>query len=145
MNSPATARELMRLARAMLTLVCLAWGLIATTSNAQLSATWTLSAAPGPPSRGWVDMLYDPVAHKTVLFAGSGNYYYNDIWSYDAGLDQWTQIEPFVRPVIGFTPPCGRDEYAFEYDAFNALYWSFGGSGDCGYRARRPRRERRRR
>jgi PKD repeat protein len=43
---------------------------------------------------------------------------------------RWVEIEPYQRIVTSPSgPPCPRDEYALIYDAYNGLYWSFGGSG----------------
>jgi PKD repeat protein len=119
------------------------WALVAlialgtTAEAASLSATWTkrtptLTPAGQPGARGWVDMLYDPVEQRTVLFGGSGSFYFNDVLALSIPLNQWTQKEPSFWSVAAIKPPCARDEYAFEYDAYNDLYWIFGGSGyDC--------------
>jgi hypothetical protein len=100
------------------------------------TATWTRKADPpgfpdGPGGRGWVDITFDPVNSRTVLVAGSGGTYMNDVWWYDAAADRWTSVEPYVRcsSLTGFVPPTERDEYALEYDPVNQLYWMFGGSG----------------
>lgn len=102
----------------------------------RLTAAWAqkaqVSGEPiGPGGRGWVDLIYDPALHKTVLFGGSGGNYFNDIFQYNAATDAWTGIELFIdcNGISGFVPPTGRDEHVVEYDAYNNLYWVFGGSG----------------
>lgn len=98
-------------------------------------ATWSESIPNGPGSRGWVDLTYDPVARKAVLFAGSGGTYYNDIFHFDPGTKQWIAVEPWVRGCDRFVPPSARDEHSVEFDGHNRLYWSFGGSGfGCVFR-----------
>ncbi len=106
------------------------------------TATWTNSkvtstpaGAPGP--RGWIDLIYDPVAGRPALFGGSGNTYMNDVLQIDFAGGHWIEIEPLVLNVTSpYGPPCRRDEQAVSYDNFNRLYWSFGGSGfGCAYRA----------
>lgn len=100
----------------------------------ELSAVWTQKAYAGgfparPGGRTWVDTIYDPVNKRTVLFGGSGGTYLNDIYHYESTSDTWTLIEPHVPNCPGFAPPTQRDEHAVEYDSYNHLYWSFGGSG----------------
>ena len=107
-----------------------------TAHGASWTGTWTnrlLTSGPGP--KGWVDLIYDPVAARPVLFGGSGGSYTNDIWQMDFGGVRWVQVEPLVLNVLSpYGPPCPRDEHAVEYDSLNRLYWSFGGSGyACGY------------
>jgi PKD repeat protein len=115
--------------------------LVGTAEAANYPATWTQrfparTSANQPGGRAWVDMLYDPVIKETVLFAGSGSFYFNDVLSLSVPLNRWAQKEPFIKSPTGITPPCPRDEYAFEYDSFNDLYWSFGGTGyDCSTRS----------
>lgn len=101
-----------------------------------LTATWiqkrqASQTLGGPGAWGWVDFIYDPVLRKVVLFGGSGGDYRNDLWHYDTAADTWGRIEPFVScaGITGFVPPTGRDEHVVEYDDYNNLYWSFGGSG----------------
>lgn len=99
-----------------------------------LAVTWTQKSYTGgyparPGGRTWIDTIYDPVNKRTVLFGGSAGTYLNDIFHYDSTNDLWTQIEPHVPNCPGFMPPTQRDEHALEYDSYNHLYWSFGGSG----------------
>lgn len=84
----------------------------------------------GPGTRGWGDMVYDSVRERLVVVGGSSSTYLNDIFSYHASTDAWTQIEPVVDCDHTLKqPPTRRDEHSVEYDSFNDLYWSFGGSG----------------
>jgi Galactose oxidase, central domain len=101
-----------------------------------LSATWTqranvLGHPAGPSGRSWMKLTYDPVRKRTVLFAGSGSTYYNDIWLYDSVADKWQITEPFIDcpSMDRHFPPTKRDELVVDYDSFNDLYWAFGGSG----------------
>ncbi|NDP41169.1 MAG: PKD domain-containing protein [Aromatoleum sp.] len=105
------------------------------------TGVWTsrplaFTLAGGPGGRGWVDLIYDPAAGRPVLFGGSGDNYMNDILQIDLAGNRWVEIEPYTPNVTPSGPPCPRDEHAVEYDALNALYWSFGGSGfACSSRA----------
>jgi hypothetical protein len=129
----------MKLARQILGVLAILWlaGISIQASAApSLTATWTKKAeargmSTGPGGRGWVDLIYDPAIHKVVLFGGSGGDYYNDLWQYDSPADSWTRVEPFVNcsGITGFVPPTKRDEHVVEYDDYNRLYWTFGGSG----------------
>lgn len=84
----------------------------------------------GPASRSWSDMAYDSSRGEMVLFGGSSSNYLNDLWSYATLADQWTMLLPVVPcDHSKFFPPTQRDEHAFEYDPYNDLYWTFGGSG----------------
>ena len=121
----------------LLALVC---ALLVSHASAQVpsfTGAWTsrplaLTPAGLPDGRGWVDMIYDPVARMPVLFGGSGGLgYMNDIEAIDFGSGRWLEVEPYVPQPTPYGPPCGRDEYAFEFDAFNSLYWIFGGSLGC--------------
>ncbi len=110
-------------------------------AHAQWSGTWTWrpvakTPADSPGARGWVDLIFDPVAGRPVLFGGSGGTYRNDIVQMDLASLRWIGVEPQVDDVQSpYGPPCPRDEHAVEYDAFNAVYWIFGGSGyHCGSR-----------
>lgn len=110
-------------------------------ARADWSGTWTLrpvvkTASESPGARGWVDLIFDPVAGRPVLFGGSGGTYRNDILQIDLPGLRWVEIEPQVDNVQSADgPPCPRDEHAVEYDAINAVYWIFGGSGyTCGSR-----------
>ncbi|MBI2524427.1 MAG: hypothetical protein HYV93_00430, partial [Candidatus Rokubacteria bacterium] len=103
---------------------------------AQWTATWTAKGWPAsPPSgvgaRGWIDLVFDEVAGRSVLFGGSGELYMNDVWFYDGAADTWAELEPSVPcwALNDHVPPTPRDEHAVEYDSFNRLYWSVGGSG----------------
>src|SRR5688572_25397778 len=102
-------------------------------SYAQLSATWTQMNAPaGPSQRGWVDTIYDSTIGEHALFGGSGEFYFNDVWTYSLASNRWLQLEPNVN-ITGVSPPCRRDEHSVEFDARNRLYFSFGGTGfNCG-------------
>ena len=97
--------------------------------------TWTRMANLPFDGRGWIDITFDELNGRTVIFGGSGAQYRNDIWRYNAATDVWTNVEPDV-PCGGSSlfyerhaPPTPRDEHAVEYDSFNHLYWTFGGSG----------------
>lgn len=85
----------------------------------------------GPGAGGWMKITYDPVNQKTVVIGGSGSNYYNDVWWYDAGLDTWASVEPYVacKDIKGFTPPVERDEHVVDYDPEGRLYWMYGGTG----------------
>lgn len=84
----------------------------------------------GPASRSWSDMVYDSARGEMVIFGGSSSTYLNDLWSYETLADQWTMLLPVVEcDPTQFHPPTQRDEHAFEYDPYNDLYWTFGGSG----------------
>ena len=103
---------------------------------AALEAQWTqkagtLSLPDGPGGRGWINLFYDELNQKIGLFGGSGETYLNDIWHYDATVDKWIKIQPFVdcAQLTGFVPPSKRDEHTTVYDAHNHRYWTFGGSG----------------
>ncbi len=97
--------------------------------------TWTRMADSGFDPRGWVDITFDEANQRTVMFGGSGARYRNDIRVYDAATDTWTLVEPDVSCGTHnlfyelHAPPTPRDEHAVEYDSFNHLYWTFGGSG----------------
>ena len=96
------------------------------------SGTWTAKSLANPPGgRGWVDLIFDEVLGRSVLFGGSGSEYNNDIQQFNLVANTWTQAEPTVPcwAINWHVPPTPRDEHAVEYDSVQRLYWTFGGSG----------------
>lgn len=108
---------------------------VASAEAADFSGVWerqadVASRPAGPGPRGWADMTYDSTRGKPVVFAGSGSTYLNDIWVYETLSDVWTEVEPVVECDATLkVPPTQRDEPVFEYDPYNDLYWTFGGTG----------------
>jgi len=122
-------------------LVALVAAIAVGSAQADWSGIWTIrpvakTASDSPLPRAWVDLIYDPVAGRPVLVGGSGSTYRNDILQMDLPGLKWVEVEPQVANVQSpYGPPCPRDEHAVEYDAINAVYWIFGGSGyTCGSR-----------
>ena len=84
------------------------------------NGVWTsrpLASTPagGAAGRGWVDLIYDPVAGRPVLFGGSGGTYMNDVLEIDFANSRWVEIEPYLPNVAPAGPPCPRDEHAVEW------------------------------
>lgn len=110
-------------------------------AEAPFIAEWQQMTTPnlmpsGVGRRNWTDLTFNKDSGKVVLFGGSGySTYLNDIWEYDAGLDQWTNVVPHSQCPghSGFDGPDGRDTHSFEYDPVNKKYWVIGGGGyKCG-------------
>ena len=56
-------------------------------------------AGPKPSARDNGATIYDPVAHRVILFGGrTGASKLNDVWSYDLVLGTWTDITPALGP-----------------------------------------------
>ena len=93
------------------------------------TATWTQKADPPPGSRAWIDMAFDTVQGRAVLFGGTASQPLNDVWQYDTAADQWLQLEPAQGCPSDMAHPAGRAGYSLEYDPTNQLFWIFGGVG----------------
>jgi hypothetical protein len=89
-----------------------------------------------PSSRGWVQLAYDSKRQRIVLFGGSGEWYFNDLWAFDWKTRVWHLLEQDTR--LGkltrdkSTYPAGRDNYQWIYDAKKDKFWLYGGTGGAG-------------
>lgn len=115
--------------------LALTLSLLVSAQAAEYTGEWVRKAdvysiPDGPASRSWSDMVYDSTRREMAIFGGSSSTYLNDLWSYETLADQWNMLLPVVEcDITQFYPPTQRDEHAFEYDPYNDLYWTFGGSG----------------
>src|SRR4029450_6813175 len=83
------------------------------------TATWTQKADPPPGSRAWVDMAFDSVQGRPVLFGGNASQPLNDVWQYDTAADRWLQLEPAQGCPTDMSRPTARAGYSLEYDPLN--------------------------
>jgi hypothetical protein len=94
-----------------------------------------------PSSRGWVQLAYDSKRGQVVLFGGSGEWYFNDLWGFDWRERVWTLIEPDTRlegkeqdkERAADRYPRGRDNYQWAYDAKKDKFWLYGGTAGAGF------------
>src|SRR5215475_6841278 len=93
------------------------------------TATWTQKSDAAPGSRAPVDMTFDTIQGRAILFGGSASVPLNDVWQYDTAADRWLQIQPAVACPSDPAQPTGRAESSLGYDPLNQLVWIFGGSG----------------
>lgn len=90
-----------------------------------------------PSSRGWVQLAYDSKRQQVVLFGGSGEWYFNDLWTFDWKERLWKLIEPDAK--LGKVKreatryPAGRDNYQWGYDPRKDKFWLYGGTGGAGF------------
>ena len=92
--------------------------------------TWNQLAATGdaPARRAGHGVIYDPIGHRMILFAGwdgvSQNYRRNDLWALNLGpaVPEWEQLAP-----VG-TPPSPRGSHSVVYDSDRHRMIVFGGS-----------------
>src|SRR5215468_5883066 len=93
------------------------------------TATWTQKSDASPGPRAPVDMTFDTVQSRAILFGGTASVPLNDVWQYDTAADRWLQIQPAVACPSDPAQPTGRFESSLGYDPFNQLVWIFGGVG----------------
>lgn len=90
-----------------------------------------------PSSRGWLQLAYDSQRGKVVLFGGSGEWYFNDLWYLDPLKQQWRLVLQDTRLAHEEknwqTYPKGRDNHQLVYDEINDIYWMYGGTGGGGF------------
>lgn len=89
-----------------------------------------------PTGRGWIQLAYDSKRDKVVLFGGSGEWYFNDLWYFDPVTLVWSLVLQDTR-LAGVEKdwskyPRGRDNHQFVYDPKNDVYWMYGGTGKGG-------------
>lgn len=98
-----------------------------------------VDTAAAPSARSFFGLAYDPAAGEVVLFGGSGlgnlpagagnpAVYYNDTWTYKAGV--WTNITSIAGPA-----PSPRAAAALSYDSITGdvlLQGGGSGSAPCG-------------
>src|SRR5262250_101257 len=92
------------------------------------TATWTQKSDATPGPRAPVDMTFDTVQGRAILFGGTASAPLNDVWQYDTAADRWLQIQPAVACPSDPAQPTGRAESSLGYDPLNQLVWIFGGS-----------------
>jgi hypothetical protein len=103
--------------------VSITWGVNSTWAYDYNTNTWK-EMAKGPASHFGARLAYDAESDRIILFGGynmSGNFYYNDTWSYDFNTDTWTEMKPS-------TSPPGRNYHAMTYDAKSDRVLIWGGS-----------------
>ena len=85
--------------------------------------TWTQLAATGPSPRRNAAAIYDPAAHRVVLFGGrSADGDHNDVWALDLVTETWSEITPDDD---GPTPqPRFTHNAVYDAAAHRALIWS---------------------
>ena len=89
--------------------------------------TWTqMQPQQSPPAGSGYVIAYDSSQHVSVLYGGRTDYdFFNGTWTYDAGLDNWTDMNS--------TPsPPARDDGMMAYDSVDKVMIFFGGSGSGG-------------
>ncbi|MHA2142769.1 MAG: Kelch repeat-containing protein [Candidatus Thorarchaeota archaeon] len=109
-----------------------------TVGETQLNDTWTydfnndvwteIFPANAPSRRRGHDMIYDTESDRVVLFGGGfdfGGGAINDTWSYNPGLQTWTQMSPSIAPPVSFTH---KMAYDWESDRV-ILFGGFKGGG----------------
>jgi hypothetical protein len=89
-----------------------------------------------PSSRGWIQLAADSKRDEVVLFGGSGEWYFNDLWSFDPADRTWTLLEQDAR-LAGAerdprAAPKGRDNHQWIYDSQQDKFWLYGGTGGAG-------------
>jgi hypothetical protein len=95
-----------------------------------------------PSSRGWIQLAYDSKRQRVVLFGGSGEWYFNDLWSFDWKTRVWHLVEQDSR--LGGLQrdpkayPPGRDNHQWVYDGEKDKFWLYGGTGGAGFWEWRP-------
>lgn len=90
-----------------------------------------------PSHRGWLQLTYDSKRGKVVLFGGSGEWYFNDLWRFDPKKQSWELVLQDTR-LLGIEKdwnhyPKGRDNHQLVYDAEHDVYWMYGGTGNSGF------------
>ena len=84
---------------------------------------WTQVFPDNHPSvRGSASIFYDPQAQKAILFGGyrhTGGYF-NDTWAFDYSTNNWTNLNPAIKPT-------GRYGAPMIYDPINQRGFMFGG------------------
>src|SRR5262245_41571840 len=93
------------------------------------TATWTQKSDATPGPRAPVDMTFDTVQGRAILFGGTASVSLNDVWQYDTVADRWLQIQPAMACPSDPAQPAGRVESSLGYDPLNQLVWIFVGSG----------------
>jgi N-acetylneuraminic acid mutarotase len=84
--------------------------------------SWTNLFPPGPPSRAFQSIVYDPAAHRMIMFGGwIGGSNLNDTWAYDPIANTWTELSPSGKQ------PYARNAHAAVYEPSNGLVIIFGG------------------
>jgi len=84
---------------------------------------WTQIFPDNHPSfRGSASIFYDPQAQKVVLFGGfrSGGGHLDDTWAFDYSINNWTNLNPSIKPT-------GRYGAPMVYDLINQRGFMFGG------------------
>jgi len=90
-----------------------------------------------PSSRGWIQLAYDQRRKHIVLFGGSGEWYFNDLWYYHPQTRKWTMVIQDTR-LAGQEKdwsqyPKGRDNHQLVYDPQRDVYWMYGGTSGGGF------------
>lgn len=90
-----------------------------------------------PSERAWLQLAYDSKRGKVVLFGGSGEWYFNDLWRFDPRTQVWELVLQDTR-LAGIEKdwnqyPQGRDNHQLIYDAEHDVYWMYGGTGGSGF------------
>ena len=92
-----------------------------------------------PSPRGWIQLAYDSKREKVVLFGGSGEWYFNDLWNFDPRTRRWdlvmqdTKLAEQEKDRDWSRHPKGRDNHQFIYDPAHDVYWMYGGTGNGGF------------
>ncbi len=89
-----------------------------------------------PTGRGWTQLTYDLTRDRVVMFGGSGEWYFNDLWYFDPVNRVWSLVLQDTR-LAGVKKdwsqyPRGRDNHEFVYDPKHDVYWMYGGTGKGG-------------
>ena len=79
-------------------------------SAAPYSATWTQLATTSTSTECWRTVVGSILftirfCSERYCSGAAGRYYFNDLLHLNVALRQWTEIEPFVRPVMAIAPP----------------------------------------
>jgi len=80
-----------------------------------------------PPARYGHTLVYDELRNKIILFGGWGyNGFYNDTWTYDILLNNWTKTNPQSAPLP-------RMDHTMIYDSSHDDLILFGGSAENAF------------
>jgi hypothetical protein len=90
-----------------------------------------------PSERGWLQLAYDSKRQNVVLFGGSGEWYFNDLWYFSPATRVWELVlqdsELSGRETDPAQYPKGRDNHQMVYDPEHDVHWMYGGTGGGGF------------
>ncbi len=114
----------------------------------------TPNSGPAPTPRWSHNAVYDPAAHRMLVWSGrGGGMFYNDVWSFDLNAHTWTELaasdplpnlrygtaavfDPLANELVNFAgfTDAGRFEDTWRFDPNNALWRELGATENPGPR-----------